>query len=56
MMGKLEDNLGKDLEMDQEMVAHQEAVEAHQAMDHVQEVDKIHVSAAVIVDRIRASV
>ena len=56
MMEKQEDILGKDLETDQEMVAHQEAVEVHQAVDHVQDVDKIHVSAAGIVDRTRASV
>ena len=55
-MEKQEDILGKDLETEQEMVAHQEAVEVHQVMDHVQDVDKIHVSAAVIADSIRASV
>ena len=56
MMHRQEDILGKDLETDQEMVAHLEAVEAHQAVDHVQDVDKIHVSAVVIVDSTRASV
>ena len=56
MMQEQEDILGKDLETEQEMVAHQEAVEVHQVMDHVQDVDKIHVSAAVIADSIRASV
>ena len=56
MMHVQEDILGKDLETDQEMVAHQEAVEAHQVVDHVQDVDKIHVSAVVIVDSTRASV
>ena len=44
-----EGTLGKDLEMDREMVVHLEAVAVHQTKDYVQDVDRIHVYAVFTV-------
>ena len=55
-MHRQEDILGKDLEMDQEMVAHQEPVEVHQDKDHCQDVDSIHVYVVFTVVSTLASV